>query len=154
MSKTVLAARPMFHHQRETIEAHDTIVSAALAIARHPQGATGVRIRRIIQSLRPIQQIIVRAAGHEHMATDPISPTAQAILDPLTDEVQRHAPGGTSQARPLLRLRARTTGLAPLLHQTTPPSAARPSAGSATWLDITPNPAANTLVPGATAATR
>ncbi|GAB3747438.1 hypothetical protein GCM10027599_00780 [Yimella radicis] len=34
MSKTDLRARPMFHHTRDAIEAHLTIVFAALAVAR------------------------------------------------------------------------------------------------------------------------
>ena len=83
MSKTDLAARPMFHHTREAIEAHLTIVFAALAIARHLQDATGLSIKKIVQTLRPIQQITVRIAGHEHIAADPLTPTARAILDAL-----------------------------------------------------------------------
>ena len=83
MSKTDLAARPMFHHTREAIEAHLTIVFAALAIARYLQNATGVSIKGIVQTLRPLQQITLRIAGHEHVAADPISPAASAILDAL-----------------------------------------------------------------------
>ena len=83
MSKTDLAARPIFHHTREAIEAHLTIVFAALAIARHLQNATGLSIRKIVNTLRPIQQITVRIAGHEHLAEDPITPAAEAILDAL-----------------------------------------------------------------------
>ena len=37
MSKTDLRARPMFHHTRDAIEAHLTIVFAALAVARDPE---------------------------------------------------------------------------------------------------------------------
>jgi transposase len=88
MSKTDLAARPMFHHTREAIEAHLTIVFAALAIARHLQNATGLSIRRIVTSLRPIQQITVRIAGHEHVAEDPVTPAAKAILDALKISTQ------------------------------------------------------------------
>lgn len=83
MSKTDLRARPVFHHQRDAIEAHLTIVFAALAVARYLQDTTGLSIKRIVQALRPIQQITVRIAGHEHLAADPLSPTAQAILDAL-----------------------------------------------------------------------
>ncbi|CAI9410255.1 IS1634 family transposase ISBli9 [Nocardioides sp. T2.26MG-1] len=83
MSKTDLAARPMFHHTREAIEAHLTIVFAALAIARHLHNATGLSIKKIVQALRPLQQITVRIAGHEHLAKDPITPVAQAIIDAL-----------------------------------------------------------------------
>ena len=83
MSKTDLAARPIFHHTREAIEAHLTIVFAALAIARHLQDATGTSIKKIVQTLRPIQQITVRIAGHEHLAADPTPPAAEAILAAL-----------------------------------------------------------------------
>lgn len=65
-----------------------SIVFAALAIARYLQDATGLSIRRIVQTLRPIQQITVRIAGHEHTAADPVSPTAQAILDALAADAQ------------------------------------------------------------------
>ena len=83
MSKTDLKARPMFHHTREAIEAHLTIVFAALAIARHLQDATGLSIRKIVQTLRPLQQITVQIAGHEHLANDPLTPGAAAILHAL-----------------------------------------------------------------------
>jgi transposase len=83
MSKTDLRARPMFHHTRDAIEAHLTIVFAALAIARDLQNATGLSINKIVQTLRPIQQISVRIAGHEHLAADPITPTAETILAAL-----------------------------------------------------------------------
>ena len=83
MSKTDLRARPMFHHTRDAIEAHLTIVFTALAVARHLQDATGLSIRKIVQTLRPIQQITVRIAGHEHLANDPITPPAAAILHAL-----------------------------------------------------------------------
>jgi hypothetical protein len=83
MSKTDLRARPIFHHTRDAIEAHLTIVFAALAVARHLQDATGLSIRKIVQTLRPLQQITVRIAGHEHLAHDPLTPEAEAILQAL-----------------------------------------------------------------------
>lgn len=83
MSKTDLRARPIFPHTREAIEAHLTIVFAALAIARYLQDATGMSIKKIVQALRPIQQIRVRIAGHEHLAQDRLTSTAQSILEAL-----------------------------------------------------------------------
>jgi len=83
MSKTDLRARPMFHHTRDAIEAHLTIVFAALAVARHLQEVTGLSVRKIVQTLRPLQQITVRIAGHEHAAHDPLTPQAQEILHAL-----------------------------------------------------------------------
>ena len=83
MSKTDLAARPMFHHIRDSIEAHLTIVFTALAVARYLQDATGLSIRRIVHTLRPLQEIHVRVAGHELTATDRLTDTARTILDDL-----------------------------------------------------------------------
>lgn len=83
MSKSDLRARPIFHHTRESIEAHLTIVFAALAVARYLQDATGMSIKKIVRTLRPLQQINVRIAGHDHLAEDPLTPAAKAILDAL-----------------------------------------------------------------------
>lgn len=80
MSKTDLRARPVFHHSREAIEAHLSIVFAALAVARHLQATTGMSTKKIVQTLRPLQQITVRIAGHEHTAADPLTPTARHII--------------------------------------------------------------------------
>lgn len=88
MSKTDLRARPIFHHTRDAIEAHLTIVFAALAIARYLQDATGLSIKKIVQTLRPIQQIHVRIAGHDHLAEDPLSPIAKSILEALDPNSQ------------------------------------------------------------------
>jgi len=83
MSKTDLRARPIFHHTRESIEAHLTIVFAALAMARYLQDATGMSIKKIVRGLRPLQQVTIRIAGHEHLAADPLTPAAESILDAL-----------------------------------------------------------------------
>ena len=80
MSKTDLRARPIFHHTRDAIEAHLTIVFTALAVARHLQDATGMSIKKIVQALRPLQQITLTIAGYEHTAADPLTETARKIL--------------------------------------------------------------------------
>jgi len=90
MSKTDLRARPMFHHTRDAIQAHLTIVFAALAVARYLQDTTGLSIKKIIRTLRPLQQITVRIAGHEHLAADPITEPAQKIIDALNPPAPTH----------------------------------------------------------------
>ena len=52
MSKHNLRARPVFHHTRDAIEAHLTVVMAALAVARHLQDTTGISIKRVIHALK------------------------------------------------------------------------------------------------------
>ena len=99
MSKTDLRARPMFHHTRDAIEAHLTVVFAALAVARYLQDATGMSVKKIVRALRPLQQITVQIAGHDHLAQDPLTDTAR-----IHPQRPRHPgsvthPGGTSRVR-------------------------------------------------------
>lgn len=61
MSKSDLAARPIFHHRREAIEAHLTVVFAALAVARFLQEKTGLSLKKNITTLRPVQAALIRA---------------------------------------------------------------------------------------------
>lgn len=83
MAKTDLRARPMFHHQQDSIHAHLTIVFTALAVARHLQDATGVSIRRLVQALRPLRDVTIRVGEHEVTATTPPETTTADILDSL-----------------------------------------------------------------------
>ena len=50
MSKHDLAARPIYHHKRESIEAHLSIVFAALAVGRWIEERTGWSIRRFVRT--------------------------------------------------------------------------------------------------------
>ena len=84
MSKHDLRARPVFHHTRDAIEAHLTVVMASLAIARHLQEATGIRIKRIIRALKPLQEITINLNGHHLTAADPLPPEAEEILTALS----------------------------------------------------------------------
>lgn len=69
MAKSDLRARPIFHRERDAIEAHLTIVFAALAVSRHLQDATGVSITRIVRTLRAARSATVRVGGHEITST-------------------------------------------------------------------------------------
>ena len=83
MSKHDLRARPVFHHTRDAIEAHLTVVMAALAVARHLQETTGISIKRIIRTLKPLQDITINLNGHKITAQPQITPTAASILKSL-----------------------------------------------------------------------
>ena len=83
MAKTDLAARPIFHHQRDSIEAHLTIVFAALAISRHLQDATGMSVNKLIRALRPLRSVTLDIAGHVLTAEPIITPEARGILNAL-----------------------------------------------------------------------
>ena len=86
MSKSDLQARPMFHRQREAIEAHLTIVFAALAIARFMQNATGLSLKRIITTLRPIQSALLQAGDHTQLIPPQIPENAATIIEQITGQ--------------------------------------------------------------------
>jgi len=50
MSKHDLQARPIYHHKRDSIEAHLTIVFAALALSRFIERTTGWSIRKFVRT--------------------------------------------------------------------------------------------------------
>lgn len=84
MSKTDLRARPMFHHKRESIEAHLTIVFTALAIARHLQQCTGLSIKKLVQTLRPLREITITIAGQTITAQPKVPADIQELLNRVT----------------------------------------------------------------------
>ena len=90
MSKHDLRARPVFHHTRDSIEAHLTVVMAALAIARHLQDTTGISIKRIIRALKPLQEITINLNGHHLTAAPRLTDAANDILTALNTPHPAH----------------------------------------------------------------
>jgi len=83
MSKHDLRARPVFHHTRDAIEAHLTVVMASLAVARYLQDTTEISIKRVIRALKPLQDVIINLNGHEITAQPQITPNVASILKSL-----------------------------------------------------------------------
>jgi len=83
MSKTDLAARPMFVRKRDAIEAHLTVVFTALAVARAAQDRTGLSIRNVIRQLRPLRSATIAINGAVQTFPPAIGPEQQKILDDL-----------------------------------------------------------------------
>lgn len=81
MSKTDLRARPIFHRKRDSIEAHLTIVLAALAVSRRIQHLTGITIRRFKNALRPLRTGIVSINGAEIEIPPQLSEEASDLLE-------------------------------------------------------------------------
>ena len=83
MSKHDLRARPVFHHIRDAIEAHLTVVMAALAVARYLQDAAGISVKRVIRALKPLQEVTINLDGHEITAQPQITSNVASILKSL-----------------------------------------------------------------------
>ena len=89
MSKHDLQARPIYHHKRDSIEAHLTIVFAALAVSRWIENATGWSIRKFVRTARRYRTIEIQAGDHTITAADPLP----ADLGEALKGIHRHTGG-------------------------------------------------------------
>ena len=80
MSKHDLRARPICHRKRDSIEAHLTIVFAALAVTRFIEGRTGWSIRKFVRTARRYRTIQIRAGRRTLTAEDPLPPDLRDAL--------------------------------------------------------------------------
>lgn len=83
MTKSDLRARPIFHRIRDSIEAHLTIVFAALAVSREAQNRTGTSIKKIVTTLRPLRSATISIGDHEITAAPKIPAPARELLNEL-----------------------------------------------------------------------
>jgi hypothetical protein len=90
MSKTDLAARPIFARTRDAIEAHLTIVFTALAVSRTVQNRTGLSIRRFLRLLKPLRSATIEINGVITTFPPEIDAEVEAILNALQRPDPRH----------------------------------------------------------------
>lgn len=72
MSKHDLAARPIYHHLRESIDAHLNVVFVALAVSHWIEHHTGWSIKKFVQTARRYRTITIAAGNQTITAADPI----------------------------------------------------------------------------------
>ena len=89
MTKSDLQARPIYHHQRDSIEAHLTIVFAALAVSRWIEHQTGWSIRKFVKTARRYRTIEIQAGDHVITAADPLPGELQQALDAISRRTVR-----------------------------------------------------------------
>lgn len=90
MSKSDLAARPLFARTRDAIEAHLTIVFTALAVSRTVQNRTGLSLRRFLRTLKPLRSADIEINGVIQTIPPALGLAETAILNALTDPHARH----------------------------------------------------------------
>jgi hypothetical protein len=81
MAKSDLQARPIYHHLRDSIEAHLTIVLAALAVSRWIEHQTGWSIRKFVRTARRYRTIQIQAGPQTITAADPLPDDLRQALD-------------------------------------------------------------------------
>lgn len=72
MSKHDLQARPIYHHTRESIEAHLTIVFAAMAVSHYLEHQTSWSIKRFVRTARRYRTVQIKAGRQILTAADPL----------------------------------------------------------------------------------
>ncbi|MBV8291830.1 MAG: IS1634 family transposase, partial [Mycobacterium sp.] len=65
-------ARPIYHHIRESIEAHLTVVFAAMAVSHHIEHQTGWSIKKFVRTARRYRTVQIKAGGQLLTAADPL----------------------------------------------------------------------------------
>jgi hypothetical protein len=71
MSKHDLQARPIYHRTRDSIEAHLTIVFAALAVSHWIEHQTGWSIKKFVRTARRYRTVTIQAGRHTLTAAEP-----------------------------------------------------------------------------------
>jgi hypothetical protein len=90
MSKHDLRARPIYHHKRESIDAHLAVVFAALAVTRLIEARTGWSIKKFVQTTRRYRTIEIRTGQHTLTAEDPVPSDLREALDLISRPASAH----------------------------------------------------------------
>lgn len=90
MSKTDLAARPLFARRRDAIEAHLTIVFTALALSRTIQHRSGLALRRVLRTLRPLRSATIAINGTVQTFAPQLDADQRALVAAILDRDVTH----------------------------------------------------------------
>lgn len=90
MSKHDLHARPIYHRKRDSIEAHLTIVFAALAVSRWIENTTGWSIKKFVRTARRYRTIHIKTGDHTITAADPLPDDLRTALNAIHDRAMGH----------------------------------------------------------------
>ena len=90
MSKHDLQARPIYAHKRDSIEAHLSVVFAALAVTHHVEALTGWSIKRFVQTARRYRSVQIQIAGQVLAAEEPLPDDLRDGLAVITAPQRAH----------------------------------------------------------------
>ena len=85
MSKHDLQARPIYHHTRESIEAHLTIVFAAMAVSHYIETQTSWSIKKFVRTARRYRTVRIKAGRQILTAADPLPDDLREALATIND---------------------------------------------------------------------
>jgi transposase len=90
MAKSDLVARPIYHRTKDSIQAHLTIVFAALAVSRWIEDTTGWSIKKFVKTVRRYRTIQIQAGEHVITAADPLPDDVHQTLEAIKTRAATH----------------------------------------------------------------
>ena len=78
----------MFHHQRDAIEAHLTVVMTAQTVTRYLRETIEISIARIVRELRRLQEITINLNSHHLTVAPHLTDTTKNIVATLNTPFQ------------------------------------------------------------------
>lgn len=90
MSKSDLKARPIYHRKAESIDAHLSVVIAAMAVGHWLESASGLSIKRLVRTLRKFRSFQIQVGGKTVHAASPLPEDVQEIIDRIQESSLPH----------------------------------------------------------------
>jgi hypothetical protein len=90
MAKSDLAARPIYARTRDSIEAHLTIVFAAIAVGRWIEETTGWSLKKFVKTARRYRTYEISLGNHTIKAADPLPDDLHAVLEAIKARAAGH----------------------------------------------------------------
>ena len=84
MSKSDLKARPVYHRIKDSIDAHLTIVMAAMAVGHELETRTGLSLKRLVRTLKRYRTFELTVDGNTIHAATPLPDEVQNLIRRLT----------------------------------------------------------------------
>jgi hypothetical protein len=85
MAKSDLAVRPVYHHEQESIDAHLTIVFAAMAVGHWIEQATGWSIKKFVTTARRYRTTWIKIGNQTLPAIETIPDDLRTALHKIAD---------------------------------------------------------------------
>ncbi len=88
MSKHDLQARPIYHHTRDSIEAHLSIVVAAMAVSHFIETQTNWSIKKFVRTARRYRTVQIKAGRQILTAADPLPDDLRDALAKISTRLE------------------------------------------------------------------
>ena len=88
MSKHDLQARPIYHQTRDSIEAHLSIVVAAMAVSHFIETQTGWSIKKFVRTARRYRTVQIKAGRQILTAADPLPDDLRDALAKISTRLE------------------------------------------------------------------